>query len=59
MIFFVTNLQGEVVNVATNAANNPLGVGFLGGNISDPPTQTKVVEISEKVNELLGALVHA
>lgn len=41
--------------IATTSANSD-GVGFLGMVVSDPPTQSEVQQIADKVDELIAAL---
>jgi hypothetical protein len=52
---------GEVTNAALTAAisgtsNNSNGVTTLGLVVSDPPTQTEMQSLANKVDELLVAL---
>lgn len=55
----ISILQSELLSVAANAANNPVGISQLGGTVSDPPTQAEVSDAVNKINEMLMVMSHA
>jgi hypothetical protein len=51
-----TDLNNAVLNVLSQSSNNSNGVNTLAMGVSDPPTQSEVQQIANKVDELIQAL---
>ena len=51
-----TDLNNAVLNVLSQSSNNSNGVSTLSLGVSDPPTQSEVQQIVNKVDELIQAL---
>jgi hypothetical protein len=50
------DLNNAVLNVLSQSSNNSNGVSTLSLGVSDPPTQSEVQQIVNKVDELIQAL---
>ncbi|MEQ1860359.1 MAG: hypothetical protein ABMA13_10515 [Chthoniobacteraceae bacterium] len=59
-----TGAAGEVTNAALDAAiagtaRNPVAVALLSLTVSDPPTQSELQQVVDKINELITAIFRA
>jgi hypothetical protein len=52
----LADLNNAVLNVLNQSSANSNGVGTLAIGISNPPTQSEVQQIANKVDELINAL---
>jgi hypothetical protein len=52
----LADLNNAVLNVLNQSSANSNGVGTLAMGVSDPPTQSEVQQIANKVDELIQAL---
>jgi hypothetical protein len=52
----LADLNNAVLNVLNQSSANSNGVGTLAIGISDPPTQSEVQQIANKLDELINAL---
>ena len=47
----------DLINERSNHARNPTGVNLLGLVVSDPPTQSELQAVANKLDELITALI--
>ena len=52
----INDLNNAIANALAQTSNNSNGVAGLGMAVSDPPTQSEVQQIVNKLDELINAL---
>ena len=57
ILFSPTDVTNAFDNEISGTARNPNSVSMLGIMFSEPPTQSELQGVVDKVNELIGSLI--